>query len=130
MGPVLFLVEDGPEAQVVFADAEAVFDLCEADVGFPQCLGVLGLEVGAQQIASVGKFGPFAMGRILDDGDGEALAALVAGVVLLVDVYLEETGGAGSSSTSFSPTNCCMRRRAALFPEKRRWAIWDNDSIR
>ena len=47
LGTSGLLVINRPQAQVVFADAEAVLDLRQADVGLPERGGVLSLEVGA-----------------------------------------------------------------------------------
>ena len=47
LGPVLFLMKDGAQAQIVFADAETVFDLGQADVGAPEFVGGVALQVGA-----------------------------------------------------------------------------------
>ncbi len=35
LGALGLVMEDGPDAEVVFGDAEAVLDLGQADVGFP-----------------------------------------------------------------------------------------------
>ena len=69
LGAFLFLVVDGPQVEVVFADAEGVLDLGQSDVGLAQCRGVLTLKVGAQEGTAVGEFGPFAVWVVLRDGD-------------------------------------------------------------
>ena len=54
----LRVMKQRPEAQIVFADAEAVLDLRQADVGLPQLGRLAPRQVGAQQIAAVGLSGP------------------------------------------------------------------------
>jgi len=49
LGAVLPVMVDGPKPQVVLVDAEAVFDLGQSDIGFPEGGGVLPGQVGAQQ---------------------------------------------------------------------------------
>ena len=48
LGPVLFLMVNGTQSQIVFADAETVFDLGQADVDAPECFGRISLQIGTQ----------------------------------------------------------------------------------
>jgi len=53
----------------MFADAEAVLNLGQADIGAPQFVGGVSLQVGAQQVAAVGKFGPIPTLVVADDAE-------------------------------------------------------------
>ena len=92
VGPVMV---NGTKPQIVFGDAEAVFDLGQPDVGFPEGGGVLSRQVGAQEVAAVGLFGPGAIVLAWGKSHHEALFAFVAGIGCGVDVYVKEAGGAG-----------------------------------
>ncbi len=49
--------------------SEGVFYLGQADVDLPRCRGVLILHIGAQEVTTVGKFGPLSVPLFLRDGD-------------------------------------------------------------
>jgi hypothetical protein len=49
----LGLVEDRPNGQVVLDLLEGLFDLGELDVELPQGIGLVGREVGAQQVSAL-----------------------------------------------------------------------------
>jgi hypothetical protein len=65
LGSFFGVVEDGSQAEVVLAGAEGVFDLGEADVGFPEVLGIPAPQVGTQQVASVRQIRPLAYSSFL-----------------------------------------------------------------
>ena len=73
----LFSVEDRAESQVVFGDAEGVFDLREADVGAPEFFGASSGEVGAQKVGAVGPRGPFVKFGLASNGNGKPFLAFV-----------------------------------------------------
>ena len=64
---VLFMMGNGPQHQVVFFDAEGVFDLREADVSFPKMFWRVGRQVGAQQVAALAQVGP--LGAVFADDE-------------------------------------------------------------
>ena len=89
LGALLFLVVDGTQAQVVLADAKAVFDLGKSDVGPPERCGVLALKVGAKKVAPIGQSGPLTVFVFVLNADGQTFAAFVLWVVAFADVDLK-----------------------------------------
>ena len=68
---IFTLMEDRAQPKVMLTDAETVFDLCQADVCFPEEGGVVSLEVCTQEIATIGIFDPFA--KVVASGDSQAI---------------------------------------------------------
>src|SRR5664280_826453 len=52
LGPVLFVVEDRPHAEIMFFGTERVFHFRKLDVGVPQRLRIALHPVGAQDVAA------------------------------------------------------------------------------
>jgi len=118
----------GPQAEVVFADAEAVFDLGESDVGFPERFCILALKVGAQQIASVGQFGPFAVLVFFFDGDGQTVAESYVNLVPTPQGGTHVNGlrtGLTNALREFCEFRSLLPRGLALAPED----VWDGLSF-
>jgi len=94
LGAILLAVIDRAQAQVVFGDPKRVFDLGQADVSSPQPGRGVPLEVGAQQVTTVSQFGPLSSLFMTADKDRSSSFALALRIGSLLNVDLEQTGGA------------------------------------
>ena len=90
---IFTLMEDRAQPKVMLTDAETVFDLCQADVCFPEEEGVVSLEVCMQEIATIGIFDAFAKVVVSGDSQAKAAPAVVGMVGNLVNGDVVEVGG-------------------------------------
>ena len=93
MGAILFLMVDGSQFEIVLADAEAVFDLGQADVDVPEFFCAIALQIGAQQVGPVGQFGPVSPLVVTGDTQCQPLFTATDRVVDFVNGDVVEAGG-------------------------------------